>query len=597
MRRFGDKRVSLGDRIGGAAVCAAAAAALLAAGCGAAYQTTQADREVTAIVAAKQQKALGRKEPFSVEPNRAVRDLYREAAERAGAEAAAAPPSAPPQAAPEATAPPAAAPQTAGEAEPTEPLPKTEKDAIRLSMSDAMRLAVQANRDYQSAKEDVYLAALALTFERYLFQPHPFATGTVNLQDDVRADERSFTGGSNIGVSQQLATGALVMGSLGLTALKFINSELGDTLDTALQFSITQPLWRGAGPRVVEENLVQAERNALYEVRRFARFEQTFAVSVASRYLGVLQQRQIVLNEWQNYQSLKAGRERSEWLAKAERLPEFQVDQARQDELRAYNTWITAREEYQNALDEFKVVLGIPVATPIALKPEELEQLTAHGLELLEVNLEDDVATALVTRLDLAVARDGFDDAKRKVFVAEDGLKGDVDLVASIGYESNPNRPESARIEFHKGLYSIGLDIDLPIDRLQERNALRRTQIDQEQAERAMSLLEDQVVLQVREDYRALEAARQSYEIQKRSVALAERRVESTDLLLQAGRADQRDVLDSQSALVQARNALTRALVNHTIAQLEFRRDAGTLVVDSEGQIHGWSLTRGEPNP
>jgi hypothetical protein len=49
--------------------------------------------------------------------------------------------------------------------------------------------------------------------------------------------------------------------------------------------------------------------------------------------------------------------------------------------------------------------------------------------------------------------------------------------------------------------------------------------------------------------------------------------------------------LDSQSALVDARNALTGALVDHSIAVLQFQRDVGTLVVDEEGQIHGWILT------
>jgi outer membrane protein TolC len=397
-------------------------------------------------------------------------------------------------------------------------------------MADALRLAVRANRDYQGQKEEVYLAALALTFERYLFRPHPFASGTVDLTDDTRARERTFDGTADIGFSQQLADGAVIAASLGLTALKFINQQLGDTVDTALSFSLQQPLWRGAGRMVVQENLVQAERNALYQVRTFARFEQTFAVSVAADYLRVLEQRQIVLNEWQNYQSLKDTRERAEWLAKAERLPQFQVDQARQDELRAYDRWISVRQAYLNALDELKIVLGIPIETPVALEPKELERLAAAGLVHPDLKVEAAVAKAMEARLDLANARGGYEDAGRKVLVAEDGLKGDMDLVASIGYTSDPDRPQSARLEFHRGVYSIGLDIDLPVDRLEERNALRQTQIERERAARDLSLLRDQVVLAVREAYRGL----------------------------------------------------------------QFQRDVGTLRVDREGQIHGWSLTSNE---
>ncbi len=604
-------------------------AAAPAAGCSAAWYTDAADRQVYSIVAAKQEQQFGEPRPFTIEPDRTVQAFFQEAAEATEAVEGGAPPELgpPPEAmepAPPAPADalPGAVPGEAADGGPEAqgdealdyapvpavvedeaslakdapeglagPLPPAPPGTVRLTMAEALRLAVAANRDYQDQKEEVYLSALALTFERYLFQPQPFATGTVDLTNDQRARERRFDGSADVGFSQQLADGATIVASLGLTALKFINQELGDTVESVLAFSLRQPLWRGAGRRVVQENLIQTERNALYQVRTFARFEKTFAVQVAAEYLGVLEQRQVVLNEWRNYLSLREGRERAEWLAQAERLPEFQVDQARQDELAAYNRWISTREQYEAQLDRFKILLGIPVEGPVVLDPAELDRLAEAGLARHAETPEVAVSQALVTRLDLQTVRDGVEDAERKIVVAEDGLEGDVDLVASIGYDSDPARRQSARIEFNKGIYAIGLEIDLPIDRLEERNALRRTQISRERAVRAATLLEDQVTLQVRQAHRGLEEARQSYDIQRRSVELAERRVESTQLLLQAGRANQRDVLEAQRALVSARNALTRALVDHTITELEFRRDVGTLVVDAEGQIHDWSLT------
>jgi outer membrane protein TolC len=501
-------------------------------------------------------------------------------------------PSAGPALAPASGTAPAAGPGTPGEALPS-PVPEPGPGTVRLTMADALRVAVRGSRDHQSQKETVYLAGLTLTFSRYLFQPHPFATGKVDFNSTGSTGERQKTwdGQSEVGVSQQLADGAVIAGNLGLTALKFISPKLGDTVDSSLNFSLSQPLWRGFGRQIVQENLIQAERNALYAVRTFAKFEQDFAVNIASQYLQVLQQRDVVMNGWVNYLSLKDGRERADWLAKAERLPEFQVDQARQDELRAYNSWIVERTNYVNALDAFKISLGIPMETEIALEPRELDRLAALGLQQSDVRLEDATAKALKTRLDLANTRDGLDDAGRKVLVAEDGLKGDVDLVASAAYKSLDTSPQSARLTLRRGDYSIGLDLDLPIDRLKERNALRQTQISRELAARTLSLQEDNITLAVRQSFRQLAQARESYEIQKRAVALAERRVESTQLLLQAGRATQRDVLDSQSSLLEAKNALMQALVAHTIAGLDFQRDVGTLVVDEEGQIHGWNLT------
>ena len=585
-------------------IAAAGLTLVLTSGC-AKWCTEQADRQVYTIIAEKNTKALGRTRAFTINPPADLSNLLKPPTEKskedgASAPAASTPESAVPPPAPGTGESPAAPAPSAGVATDSgnipPPLPEPSPSAARLSMADAMRIAVRASREYQTQKETVYLAALVLTFERYVFQPHPTLVGNPIFTDKDTNDPnmrrtRQWDETAALGVSQQLADGMMVVGSLGLVALKFLNKELADAVDSTLSFNVTQPLWRGAGRQVVQENLTQAERNAVYAVRTFARFEQTFAVNIAAEYLRVLQQRDIVMNEYQNYRSLVENRERAEWLAKAERLPEFQVDQARQDELRAYNRWVVTRETYENTLDEFKILLGLPVAREIALDPQEMDRLAALGLQHPDIGLADATAMALGKRFDLMNVRGGLEDAQRKVLVAENGLAGQVDLVASIGYSSRDDSAQSARLAFHRGDYSLGLKIDLPVDRLTERNALRRTQVLREQARRAVDLLQDNVILDVSRVFRRLEQARESYENQKLSVRLAERRVDSTQLLLQAGRASQRDVLESQRALVEARNALTSALVDHTVAGLEFQRDVGTLVVNEEGQIHGWHLT------
>ncbi|MCX5682470.1 MAG: TolC family protein [Planctomycetota bacterium] len=577
--------------------------AALTAGC-AKFYTDQADKEVYGIVSTKNQKEFAKASTFTIQPQPGVEEFLKS---REGTVVPAKPTeTAPYEKPPPADGPPAAQPLMPGQAVP-EPvvnlppaLPEPSPKAIGLTVADALRVAVRTSRSYQTQKETVYLTALTLTFQRYLFDPHPTWTGnTIYVNNDLGQPDlrrsRSWDLTSDVGVSQTLAQGALITGNLGLAALKFLNKELGDTVDQAMLVTVNQPLWRGAGQAVVQENLIQAERNALYAVRTFARFEQQFAVSIASEYMRVLQSRDTVINDWENYRSLVMNRERAEWLAKAERLPEFQVDQARQDELRAYNRWIVDQEAYANAVDAFKITLGIPVTTEIVLDPKEFDRLAAGGLRHPEVKLDDATKEALTTRLDLKNSRDAVDDADRKIKVAENGLAGDVDLVASIGYKSQPGPPQSAQLRFNRGNYSVGLNISMPIDRLQERNALRQTQISRQAAGRNYDETQDDVIFQVRQSMRQLDQARESYETQKRSVALAERRVESTQLLLQAGRAEQRDVLDSQQALVDARNALTNALVDHSIAVLQFQRDVGTLVVDEEGQIHGWVLTDGKP--
>jgi outer membrane protein TolC len=99
---------------------------------------------------------------------------------------------------------------------------------------------------------------------------------------------------------------------------------------------------------------------------------------------------------------------------------------------------------------------------------------------------------------------------------------------------------------------------------------------------RALEGLEDGIDRQIRADLRRLEETARSQEIQAEGVRLAERRVEGTTLEFEGPRANVtiRDVLEAEDDLVQARNALTSAVVDHQIAWLQLELDLGTLRVD-----------------
>ena len=124
--------------------------------------------------------------------------------------------------------------------------------------------------------------------------------------------------------------------------------------------TVLQPLWRNAGRLVARENLTQAERDTVYDVRSFARFRKTFVFEITSSYYNVLRQRDNVTNAWQNYKDVQLTVQRTESEAAAGRRPEFEVDQARQNALRARDSWVQALRRYAERLDRFKVSLALP---------------------------------------------------------------------------------------------------------------------------------------------------------------------------------------------------------------------------------------------
>jgi outer membrane protein TolC len=333
---------------------------------------------------------------------------------------------------------------------------------------------------------------------------------------------------------------------------------------------------------VAQEALTQAERNTVYDLRDFRRFQQTFTVSVASSFYGVLRQKDRLENQRQNYESNVFARESTEALAQAGRRPEFEVDQARQSELRAEDDLNQAIQSYNRALDNFKITLGLRTDANIELDIRELRRLTGGEEDDIPLNREEAEAIALKNRYDFLTARDELEDAERKVLVAENGFLPELNLVGAANFGSEgPNNVINVRPR--DGTYKLGLELDLPFDRKEERNLYRQALITLDRTRRSLQEDTDLIKLDIRDSFRTLDQARESVDIQTRSVVLAERRRDSTNMLIEAGLATTRDQLDSLTDLLNSQNSLTSAKIDYNIAKLELLSNMGVLEIDESG--------------
>jgi len=450
-----------------------------------------------------------------------------------------------------------------------------------LTLQKALETALNNSRDFQSRKEDVYLSALDLTLQRHRWTPA--FSGMISGTARRSGDDQQYVGDAQFGVSQLLATGAQASFSISSSFLRYMTGDANQSLSSILAAKIVQPLWRGAGQRIAQENLRQSERDVIYAVRTFAQYNRSFIVQIASSYYSLLLSRAVVTNEWQNFQRLSQSRARSEMLAQAGRMPEYQLDQSRQDEYSAKDRWVRAVQQYKQKLDQFKIDLALPADAAVDVDEAELYRLQETGILHPGLGADDAVRQALALRLDLLNAQDQLDDAQRKVDVAENGLGPDVKLTISTSNPTDANQPLSFR--FDQGTHGIGIEADAPFDRKQERNTYRRALIQLERSRRSATAKTDDVKQQVRQSWSRLQEMRDSYEIQRMSLSLAQRRVHSTTLLLEAGRASTRDLLDAQASLLSSQNSLISALVDHTIARLQLWRDIGTLAVTPQGLI------------
>ena len=452
-----------------------------------------------------------------------------------------------------------------------------------ITLADAVRIATAQNRDYLRQKDQLYLAALAQTGVMSVYEPRLF--GVISTGYNNNNGTESVDASSEFGIQplQWLGTGTIISTSIATDWLKFLGSDAPDaSLGSVFSASVTQPILRGANPVVYREPLTQAQRNTLYAIRDFNLFRQDFVVGIVRDYYKVLQSLDSVDNAKRSYDSLKISEERVRMLADAGQLPYFEVDQATQETLQVYDQLVTQQQVYEEVLDSFKLRLALPVVAKVVLDPCDLLKIRNTAITEPNYSTGDAITTALTYRLDLANEFGFLEDAKRKVIVAEDALKAGLDLRASMVAPSDNRKPGD--IQFDEGNYRVGMDLDLPLERTAERNAYRQTLLSLEEQNRNYTQATDQVTLEVLRSLRQVQASAARYEIQLNSRNLAKRRVENVNMLLLAGRnVTTRDLLDAERSLLDAEDALTSAIVNHTIAKMVFYRDIGILRVRADG--------------
>lgn len=461
-----------------------------------------------------------------------------------------------------------------------------------LTLAQCLEIAAENSRTYQSRKESLYQAALDVTLERYRLGWIPSAGADVGI-DGLGDTATSASGGADAGLRKVLGTGAEIVSGIGLSLFKDLTGGDGWNATSSLSFLFTQPLLAGSGKLIVYESLTQSERDLVYEVRTFERYRRQLAVDIAERLLDLHQLQDEIANEENNYENVKLVRERNEALAKAGRLNDIQVGQALQDELRSENRLIDVRQSLERQMDSFKLFLGLPMDVELVLAPGELERLTERGLTDSELDAETAIDVALRNRPDFLTQVDRVVDAERRTRVAADALQMGLDISSSVNWSSESGQP--LEFDFQDVDWGIGLALDLPVDKLPERNTYRRSLISWQAANRSAEEFHDEIAVSLRELLRAVRSRRESYEIQGNAVRLAEKRVESTRLNLEAGRADTRDLLEAQDALVSSQNSQTGALIDYTLARLDLALDMGILRVDESGlRIDETLLTESE---
>ncbi|MDB5350057.1 MAG: hypothetical protein JWN86_1304 [Planctomycetota bacterium] len=272
---------------------------------------------------------------------------------------------------------------------------------------EALQLALVNNRAYQFNLEQVYVTALAVTLQRFGFQPQFYAGnsprtappgGILNsgpnqflyrTKETIGGQSSALNYSTVAGVGKLLSFGgSIAAGFANQTVFNFLGSKPSQpTVSSFLPMTFAQPFLSGGGRAVNLEPLTQAERNLVYQIRSFTRFRQDMIPTILTQnqnfdvaqgtaadptpgYLGVLVLLQNVENDRRNvvaFQGLLELYQKSVQGSASSGISQIQVDQIASQLQSARGRLLNDESQYKIAMDSYKMELGLPPDTPCIL--------------------------------------------------------------------------------------------------------------------------------------------------------------------------------------------------------------------------------------
>lgn len=446
---------------------------------------------------------------------------------------------------------------------------------LNIDLNAALRLATQYSRSLQSKREQLYLSGLDVLAATRQFEPQ--CSGTLDYVLNKDSDgNTSRNGGLGLKSSVILPTGGKLSAAAG-TQAAMSNSFNSATYDTTANIELRQPLLAGAGYEASHEPLTQARHGLVYALRSFALERQDFSIGIMENYYNLVIQKAVLENTRLNVEQATYLRKRSEALFKIRRAPSIDVLRAQQQELTARNGLLQTESDYEIGLSRFLIEAGLPVSIQLKAGTE------VPVKKPLSLNKDTCIKLALERRLDLKTMQEKLDDSQRRLRLARNALLPQVDVFGKSGTrEQGTDAPGGGAFDSD---YAAGISMEIPLDKRDERDAIKKSMIEVAASERNVTEKRDTIRVEISDSFSKLEALSETVVIEGRNIEIAQRRADYATFRFRNGELSNRDVVEAQNDLLNARNAHVRALVQYERQRVQLLRDVGLLDVAADGTL------------
>lgn len=374
-------------------------------------------------------------------------------------------------------------------------------------------------------------------------------------------------------------------GDTGPTGVDFFanDDEGATTTDTeSYSLDLRQPLFNWTAWQNKDAAAARSRRAGL----ELSATEQALIVRVAERYFDVLAARDALISAREQRRSIQSQLDRANAAYEAGLDPitdrqeaQSSLDSALVDAIEAENQLAAARD----------ALIGLTGRTPDALSgiadDETLPAVVADEVR----DRESWLAAARAHAPQVAAARAGWLAAREDIAAQRGGYLPTVDLVGSVGRQEQlfPFSFGGGEATSVDETQSIGVQLEMPLfSGGSTRAAVAEAQYNAEQARLDLIAARRQLLIDVNEAYRNVEASRRRLAALDRAIASGETALEAAQAGYRLGTRTILDVIEAQITLVERRADRKQAWYDHALARLQLRQVAGVLDFDALAQIN-----------
>lgn len=496
----------------------------------------------------------------------------------------------------------------------------------RISIDDAVRLALEQNLDIQVDRLNPQISDLDIAQARAVWTPEVSATlATVGSDSPVnsflvaaeggatKTSDRRFTTG--LGYSQLFPWG----GNAGLSWDSYratsnsLFTNFNPTLRSNFAFDYTQPLLRNREIDSARQQLQVTRKNREISDVQFRETVVNTTRNVKNAFWDLAYARASLTVNQQSLdlarQSLRNTRSRVE-IGTMAPIDIVEADAEVADREEAV---IVAEAAIEQAQDRLKALVLDP-ATPDFWNIR-FELVDVNPYQSQPIDLDAAVRAALDKRTDLAQARKTLESSDINIRYARNQTLPDVNLQVNYGltglggteFLRGPGFPGPVINQINRGFgsvlgdlfkndfpnWTVSLTVGYPIGVASTEANLARARLQYSQSQVQIKNIELQVVTQVRDVARQVNTNSKRIDTTRVSRQLNERRLEAEEKKFAAGTSTSFFVFQAQRDLAEARNNELLALLDYNKSLVDFETvqesaiggGGGTITVASSGVV------------